>query len=81
MAGFITGNLRDLYPGGVPESAFQSPAANETGDPVEITDTQPTHIRIVHPFGEDPLDFVRLGALIVGRWLLWKWYAKHNHRG
>lgn len=37
-------------------------------------------VRIVHPFGEDPLDFVRVGAIVVAAWWLWKTYAKHNRR-
>lgn len=35
--------------------------------------------RIVHPFGEDAFDYVRLAALVAAAWLLWR-YAKHNHR-
>ncbi len=82
MDDFITGNLRALYPGGIPETAIAAPGADaERVATVEITDPAPSHIRIVHRFGEDPLDFVRLGALIAGAWLLWKWYAQHNNRG
>ncbi len=105
MAGFITGNLASLYPGGVPDSAFQNqgcppgefwmqpecitepcpglcqPSMINAGGPVEINDPTPTVITTVHPFGEDAMDFPKLGALIVAVYLAWKWYAKNNHRG
>ncbi len=76
MAGFITGNLRDLFPGGIPEG----PDMINGGGPVlrEITDPTPTIHTTVHPFGEDAMDFPKLGALILAGWLAWKWYERNN---
>lgn len=44
----------------------------------EIVDETPTHIRVVHPFGEDAMDVPKLAGLIIGAWLLLKYATRHR---
>jgi hypothetical protein len=63
---------------GGPAGGPTSPTANEDEDGKIITDETPSVHKIIHPFGEDPLDWLRLGGLIAAAWFLFKMYERHN---